>query len=304
MICEQPPGNFLGLFLGDLIARMFAKPDLTPIEVVTALKPPATDDSSLGDAPQPPPEPEKRIITRVPHKQRLSGIDVSHYQGSIAWQRVVEAGHAFAIIKSTEGGTNSRGKGFIDKRFSQNMEGARDAGITALGSYHFGTWYNMNRSNPKADAINEAEHHFKTLEDEGAVGPGYFPPILDLEGDRREPDDNKLDKELIIEWAMHYQERIEELSGRLPWMYTGYWFDYRLRHPKEFRRFPLWLARYNSGSKPSRAPEKWPWAIWQHTGKGKTKGIEARVDLNWFAGTPDDLRAIVMLPPADLDAVA
>jgi len=304
MICEKPVGNSLGIFLADLIARMFAKPDLSPLEIITGTKPSAEEASSSGAAPEAPPEPEKLTITRVPHAERLSGLDVSHYQGKIAWRRVVEAGHKFAIIKSAEGGTNSQGKGFVDKRFSQNIQGARDAGMPVLGSYHFGTWYNMDTKNPKADAVNEAEHEFKTLEEEGALGPGYLPPILDLEGDRRESDNNKLEDGPIIDWGMYYQERMEELCGRLPWMYTGYWFDYRLGQPKEFRKFPLWLARYNGGPEPTRAPPDWPWLIWQYTGKGKTKGIDARVDLNWFAGTEEDLRALAMLPNHNAARVA
>ena len=308
MICEKPVGNSLGIFLADLIARMFAKSDEGPLEIITGTKPDTGEAPSSApapapapDEPTPTPEPEKRIITRVQHADRLSGLDVSHYQGKIAWRRVVEAGHSFAIIKSTEGGTNSRGKGFVDKRFAENIESAQEAGLPVLGSYHFGTWYNMNRSNPKVDAHNEAEHQFNTLEANDALGPGFLPPILDLEGDRREPDDDKLEDGPIIEWAMHYQERMEELCGRLPWLFTGYWFDYRLGQPEELRKFPLWLARYNGGPKPTRAPPNWPWAIWQYTGKGQTKGIDARVDLNWFSGTRADLRALAMLPNANLE---
>lgn len=304
MICEQPVGNFLSIFLADLIARMLVKPDDSSLIIPASTSPNTADGAGSTPAPEVEVKPKEVSITRVPHSDRLSGLDVSHHQGKIAWRRVVEAGHSFAIIKSTEGGTNSRGKGFIDKYFDDNVEMARDAGLPVLGSYHFATWYNMDRKKPKTDAVNEAEHHFATLEANKALGPGYLPPILDLEGDRREPKDNKLEDGPIIEWAMHFQERIEELSGRLPWMYTGYWFDYRLGQPKEFRKFPLWLARYNGGAEPTRAPPNWPWAIWQYTGKGSSRGIDARVDMNWFAGTGANLRALALMPPVSVDAVA
>jgi len=304
MICEQPVGNLLGIFLADLIARMLVKQDDSPLEIVAANASSTSDDAESSFVPDLPIEPKKVSITRVRHQDRLSGLDVSHHQGKIAWRRVVEAGHIFAIIKSTEGGTNSRGKGFIDKYFDDNVEMARDAGLPVLGSYHFATWYNMDPKNPKKDAVNEAEHHFKTLEVNKALGAGYFPPILDLEGDRREPKDNKLEDGPIIEWAMRYQERMEKLCGRLPWMYTGYWFDYRLGQPNEFRKFPLWLARYNGGSEPTRAPPNWPWIIWQYSGNGKSAGINARVDMNRFAGTAANLLELALLPPAAVAAVA
>lgn len=306
MICEQPSGNALSIFLADLIARMFSRPDEAPLEIPSDIvaTSPGPDKPTPDPGPDSVTEPKIVSVTRVAHADRLSGIDVSHHQGKIAWRRVVEAGHSFAIIKSTEGGTNSRGKGFVDRNFADNVEMARAAGLPVLGSYHFATWYNMDRKSPKKDAVNEAEHHFSTLEAESALGPGYFPPILDLEGDRREPKDNKIEDGPIIEWAMHFQERIEELSGRLPWMYTGYWFDYRLGQPDEFRKFPLWLARYNGGAKPTRAPPNWPWIIWQYSGSGKSPGIDAKVDMNRFAGTASNLLELALLPPKSAGAVA
>ena len=113
MICEQPVGNSLGIFLVDLIARMLAKSDETPFELVTGSEPPTPDDP--GAAAEEPIEPETRIITRVRHSDRLNGLDAAHYQGKIAWRRVMEDGNSFAIIKSSEGGTDSKGRGFVDK---------------------------------------------------------------------------------------------------------------------------------------------------------------------------------------------
>jgi lysozyme len=58
------------------------------------------------------------------------GIDVSHHQGSIDWQRVANDGISFAYIKASEGAT------FTDPRFAENWLGADGAGLDR-GAYHF-----------------------------------------------------------------------------------------------------------------------------------------------------------------------
>ena len=45
-------------------------------------------------------------IEQVPNA--LLGIDISHYQGSIDWAQVFEAGVKFAFIKATDGANVSR----------------------------------------------------------------------------------------------------------------------------------------------------------------------------------------------------
>src|SRR3546814_10025509 len=60
------------------------------------------------------------------------GIDVSHHQGAIDWERVAADGVEFAYLKATEGG------GFSDPRFVSNARGAKAAGIK-VGAYHYYT---------------------------------------------------------------------------------------------------------------------------------------------------------------------
>ena len=60
------------------------------------------------------------------------GVDVSHHQGSIDWNRVASAGMSFAYIKATEGGD------LLDPAFARNWSGAEEAGLDR-GAYHFFT---------------------------------------------------------------------------------------------------------------------------------------------------------------------
>ena len=59
------------------------------------------------------------------------GIDVSHYQGFIDWQRVAREGEVgYVYIKATEGNS------LQDDTYTYNISEARKAGIK-VGSYHF-----------------------------------------------------------------------------------------------------------------------------------------------------------------------
>ena len=63
---------------------------------------------------------------------KILGIDVSHWQGKIDFERVKKSGIKFVILKA--GGSD---KGFYeDKTFRSNYEAAKKAGID-VGAYYF-----------------------------------------------------------------------------------------------------------------------------------------------------------------------
>lgn len=61
----------------------------------------------------------------------ITGIDISSHNGDIDFDRLVRDSIDFVMIKATEGTT------FKDSRFQSNYRQARDAGIKAVGAYHF-----------------------------------------------------------------------------------------------------------------------------------------------------------------------
>ena len=64
-------------------------------------------------------------------KVRVDGIDVSHHNGTIKWNEVVKNRKIkFVYVKATEGRSHK------DTKFSQNVKGARKAGLE-VGAYHF-----------------------------------------------------------------------------------------------------------------------------------------------------------------------
>ena len=79
------------------------------------------------------------------------GIDVSHYQGTINWTSVKNAGYQFAFMKATQGTT------YVDPTFATNRTNATAAGIP-IGFYDF-----CEVSTTATDAIAEANHFLASI---------------------------------------------------------------------------------------------------------------------------------------------
>lgn len=217
----------------------------------------------------------------------ITGIDVSAYQPVIDWAKVADAGHLFAFVKFTEG------NGWISTFARKQRSEAKAAGLL-VGAYHFARW--ETPGDPAADAIDEARFFFDVV---GPLGPGDLPPVLDLEwitGKKRKPAE-------VLQWALAFLAEAQRLFGRSPIVYTGpsFWRYCVLPGGPEAKRlahFTLWIVDYG-GKKEPRAMKgvEWPWHFWQHTGSGSCPGIPGKCDLNRFAGTLDDLRALACLSP-------
>src|SRR6478672_1023511 len=69
------------------------------------------------------------VAANYAHARPL-GIDVSHYQGSVNWTSVKNAGRSFGWAKATEG------TGTTDSTFTSNANNAKSAGVV-IGGYHF-----------------------------------------------------------------------------------------------------------------------------------------------------------------------
>ncbi len=53
----------------------------------------------------------------------IQGVDVSHHQGEIDWQKLKSQNIEFAFIKATEGGDH------VDRKFYENWSASKEAGI-------------------------------------------------------------------------------------------------------------------------------------------------------------------------------
>lgn len=187
----------------------------------------------------------------------MRGIDVSHHQGSIEWERVKEAGYAFAYLKATEGAD------FRDTRFQQNWARARSAGLVA-GAYHFFTFC--------ARGADQADHFLAVIADQEHV----LPLGVDVEfaGNCKAWDSlSAIHVELDV-----FVKRVEAARGEEVLLYTALdQFDELI--PASLHQHALWIrSLWGEPSLPL------PWLFWQYSDAGEVPGIEGRVDLDAFAG--------------------
>jgi lysozyme len=194
------------------------------------------------------------------------GLDVSHFQGTVDWHQVVQAGYAFAFIKATEGIT------YVDPLFAANWSGAKAAGLLR-GAYHF--------FEADDDPQQQAENFLKTV----TLAPGDLPPVLDVESSSTS---SQVSTATVIERVAGWLQAVEQATGRTPMLYTdsSYWNSLATG---QFSGYPLWIAEYGVAS--PTLPKGWTsWEFWQFTQSGEVPGIATTVDLNLFQGSLQDLQ--------------
>lgn len=196
---------------------------------------------------------------------KVRGIDISHYQGDIDWEKLRNADIqgaqvCFVFVKATEGSDR------LDEKFNQNFFNARKNEILR-GAYHF--------FSTKSTGKEQAKYFCKMvqLEDDD------LPPVLDVEqiGDYTP---GKLRKE-VGDWL----RIVEKNYGVKPILYTSYKFRMSYLNTEEIDRYPYWIAHYYVDS----LQYKGAWSFWQHTDAGRVDGIKHYVDVNLFNGSYEDL---------------
>ncbi len=206
-----------------------------------------------------------------PHlQQTYDGLDVSHHQGAIDWQKVGEdPAVQFVYVKATEGAT------FVDKSYAQNVKGAKAVGI-AVGSYHYLT---------SGSAVAQQFRNFYRLVDRKAQD---VVPMVDVEEDgvtgwtRQQLQDSLAAFIRLVE--SHY------LCKPIIYSYAKF---YNAHLAPRFNAYRLFLSHYDV-RKPVVAGQG-RHDIWQHTDQGVIDGINRPVDLDVFSeGTSLDS---IRMPP-------
>ena len=199
----------------------------------------------------------------------VKGVDVSHYQGDIAWQALAADGVRFAYIKATEN-THYR-----DARFAENWRASREAGI-ARGAYHF---FSMCKPGAQQAA------NFATAV---PVEAESLPHALDAE--QLEPCiEGKRAADPVAE-ILAFLDAAEKTYGRRPLIYTTREF-YETYLEQAARKGRLGKERFWLRSL-HRVPlfGNQGWLFWQYHNAGSRGGIEGPVDLNAFNGSPGEFK--------------
>lgn len=205
-----------------------------------------------------------------PEGYDIRGLDISHYQGHINWERLRNANLQndpirFIFIKATEGVS------LMDENFNDNFYQARKNDFVR-GVYHFFV--------PDADAALQARFFLHQVH----LEPGDLPPVLDVEkgGD--------LTPEELQKRVRTWLNIVEKHYGVKPILYTGYKFREKYLSDPSFDAYPYWIAHYYV----AKLAYKGPWAFWQHTDCGTVEGIRGHVDCNIFNGTLEELMQLTI----------
>nr|WP_297328188.1 glycoside hydrolase family 25 protein [uncultured Bacteroides sp.] len=213
---------------------------------------------------------QKEYGVCMPCNYDVHGIDISHYQGNIDWERLVYSKETkfpihFVFMKATEGGDHG------DDTFMQNFEKARQYGFIR-GAYHYFL--------PTTDAHKQADYFIRTAQ----LAKGDLPPVLDVETTgKKSPQELKTS---VKTWL----DRVEAHYGVKPILYTSYKFKMRYLNDSIFNTYPYWIAHYYVDS----VKYEGKWNFWQHTDVGVVPGIEKEVDLNVFNGTFEELQKLTL----------
>jgi GH25 family lysozyme M1 (1,4-beta-N-acetylmuramidase) len=239
------------------------------------------------------------------------GIDVSHHQGVINWEKVKEAQKLFAFVKATDGLPPDE-----DDYMEDNVEGANANGIL-VGVYHV-----ANPDQPHRRAIDEAESFLNYAQQ--YTGPGFLPPVLDLEQavvDRflKARGSTTAAHHELAQWVSTWMGYVADCTCTKPILYIGR--DALSHLEAQFSGIPikddylLWITTLDGNDSGTPIYEtkdghlySWPqWAFKQYaadpakTGDTSPEAIgrccditagEGYVDLDSFAGTLAQLQRL------------
>ena len=198
------------------------------------------------------------------------GVDVSHHQGAIDWDKLAADRVSFAYIKATEGGD------WLDTRFAENWRAAKRTSI-ARGAYHYFTLC--------TPAETQAAHFIRTL------GPldNDLPPALDVE--QMEPCSDESTQQTPAEGVDIFLDIVEAHYGVRPIIYTTR--DFHDAHLQSMTGERFWVSSISN--EPDWRTEDW--VIWQFTHRGTRAGINGAVDMNRLKGEMETLGAMRVSGP-------
>lgn len=201
----------------------------------------------------------------------VTGIDASHWQGMIDWEKAAAGGMRFAFIKCCQ-------NRITDRNFVDNWVGAKNAGLLR-GAYCFGDY--RNSAKPQADYFcQQLIQH----------GKGELPPALDIEQFGGHPLPSRL---ALLGWIEDFMFAVYTALGVRALFYTNpATIKYLSPIPTDLLAHDLWVAHYlnpasiSIGWQPTFKP--WgTWTFWQYTNRldGAKYGVKSKqVDGDFWNG--------------------
>lgn len=193
------------------------------------------------------------------------GIDVSTYQGTIDWAKVKADSIDFAIIKATQGRSETGTyRNFTDSKFAANIVDADRCGIR-VGVYHYLTAQTVMGAMEEADLFLSAIDPYKSIIDLWAV--------VDVESKYLPTD-----KTLLTQIVNTFCSRINS-SGYRPMVYTNP--DFLVNRLNDITYWDLWLALWRNKANVPSLSDYPNMKVWQW-GSETVDGIAGKVDANYM----------------------
>lgn len=191
------------------------------------------------------------------------GIDVSHYQGDIDFDKVLSSGYNAVYIKSGEGSS------YVDPMFTTNYKNASEAGL------YYGFYYYVT-----ATTTTEAKSQANTFANLISGMDYTLRPTMDFEVF----DGITIAKSNLI--ARTFLEELENLTGIIPVIYSDA-YNVETRWDDTLSKYPLWIAAYEDLDNPANysIPTNNIWDTWsgyQYADSLNISGITTNVDANLF----------------------
>lgn len=203
----------------------------------------------------------------------VKGMDVSGYQGNVAWSTAYANGARFAYVKATEGTS------YTNPYFAQQYNGSYNVGMIR-GSYHFALPGNSSGSAQADYFVN----HGGGWSADGKTLPG----AVDLEYNPYGATCYGLSKSSMAAWITAFSNRYRTRTGRYPTIYTStsWWTQCVGTSGNYSATSPLWVARYSTAV--GTLPYAWTFhTFWQFADSGVFPG-----DQNLFNGAYSRLQAL------------
>ncbi|MFF7901250.1 lysozyme [Streptomyces sp. NPDC007920] len=204
---------------------------------------------------------------------QTEGVDVSGYQGSVAWSTLWSSGVKWAYTKATEGTY------YTNPSFAQQYNGSYNVGMIR-GAYHFAT---PDTTSGAAQANYFVDHGGGWSRD-GRTLPG----TLDIEWNPYGAACYGKTASAMVGWIADFLNTYKARTGRDAVIYTAtsWWTDCTGNYGGFAADNPLWIARY--ASDPGTLPAGWGfYTMWQYTSSGPTVG-----DHDKFNGALDRVQAL------------
>lgn len=198
------------------------------------------------------------------------GIDVSTYQGDIDWARVKADGIDFAIIKATQGRSETGTyRNFTDSQFTKNIVGAHRFGIR-VGVYHYLTAQTVSEAMEEADLFLSAVAPYRNIIDLWAV--------VDVES-KHLPTNRTLLTQIVNTFCSKVNS-----AGYRPMVYTNP--DFIKNRLTDISYWDLWLALWRVKTLVPKVADYPNLKIWQW-GAETVDGIKGKTDANFMIDEPD-----------------